>query len=88
MDINQIQSELMGYIREKFEIQDDDTDFSADINLFDYGYIDSFGSVEIYSHLEKSYQVSITEETLLRSPLKTINDMVAFISRESKASQS
>ena len=22
------------------------------INLFDYGYIDSFGSIELYSHLE------------------------------------
>ena len=42
MDIDEVISELRGFIRERFGIPENDSDFNDEVNLFNYGYIDSF----------------------------------------------
>lgn len=79
MQSDEMTSHLLDYIRQKFEVPDDDPEFSPEINLFDYGYIDSFGSVEIYTHLEQKYGVTITPEQLMRFPLRSVDQMVRFV---------
>ena len=44
--MEEIKEKLRAFIQEKFEI-DDDPDFTDDVHLFNEGFVDSFGAVEI-----------------------------------------
>ena len=39
-----------------------DTNFSPDIDLFDYGYLDSFGIVELLLEIDRSFGVDLSHE--------------------------
>ena len=75
MDINM---EIYDYIVNTFEIEADD-DFSADINLFDYGYVDSLDAMIIVSHLESKYNIEITQRDLMLYPMNTINELATVV---------
>ena len=47
MDIDDIKQNLRGYIVQRFTVPADDVEFTDDVHLFDYGYVDSFGAVEL-----------------------------------------
>ena len=47
MEIEAIKTELRNYIRENYRVPPDDPDFSDSIHLYDYGFVDSFGSVQL-----------------------------------------
>jgi len=60
-------------------VPDSDADFTDEVHLFDYGYIDSFGAVELNSFLEKAFSVKVTESDLIAHPLNTIDEISTFI---------
>ena len=45
------------FIKERFEIGDD-PDFTNDVHLFNEGFVDSFGAVEIIHFVEETYGIS------------------------------
>ena len=53
MELTQIVDQLRSFIQERFEVPETDPDFSNDVHLFDYGYVDSFGAVELNSFVER-----------------------------------
>ena len=50
--MEEIKEKLRAFIQEKFEI-DDDPDFTDDVHLFNEGFVDSFGAVEIIHFIEQ-----------------------------------
>lgn len=82
--ISQIAAELRVFIREKFKIPADDPDFNDDVNLFDYGYVDSFGAVELNTFVEASFSTKITDSDLVAFPLNTIREIATFVSKRKK----
>jgi acyl carrier protein len=74
-----IKETLFNYIRNSFDIEDDDEDLTADVHLFDYGYIDSFGAVKLISFIEENYGVKITNRDLMMYSLNTINEITDLI---------
>jgi len=80
-----IQKEIYDYIVSTFEVEIDD-EFDADVNIFDYGYIDSLGAVRIITELENRYGIKIEQRDLMLYPLSTINEIATFVKMKIEAS--
>jgi methoxymalonate biosynthesis acyl carrier protein len=79
LDPNTVVEKLDRFVRKRFEISADDPDFSSDVHLFDYGYIDSFGAQELISFVETSFGIKITDKDLIKYPLNTLNEIGRFV---------
>ena len=69
---------LSEFIREKFEIGDD-PDFTNDVHLFNEGFVDSFGAVEIIHFVEETYGISITQKDITLFPMNTVNEIATVV---------
>ncbi|HEU0048179.1 MAG TPA: acyl carrier protein [Nitrososphaera sp.] len=84
MEIPEITSELSGFIRERFGVPEKDSEFTDQVDLFSYGYIDSFGAVELTDFIEKRFSVAFTAADWVAFPLNTIEEISTFVSRRLK----
>ena len=75
MDIN---TKLFAFIRENFNI-DDDPDYTMDVNLFDYGYLDSLGATELIMHIEGEFSVEITPGDIMKYSMNTVNEIAEVV---------
>lgn len=73
-----IEKQIENYIREQFEIGDD-PDLTADTHLFDEGFVDSLGAVEIVAFVEREFSIEITQKDLTLYPMNTINEIAAVV---------
>ena len=53
--------------------------FSRRINLWDEGYVDSMGVVEIIEYLETTYQIKIPEAVLFSPDFTHIDGIASFV---------
>lgn len=81
MDASKIAAELDTFIRTQYKIAADDPDFGPDVHLFDYGYVDSFGAVELTSFVETTFGIEISNSDLVVHPLNTIREIADFVTR-------
>lgn len=79
MTLDEIRSTLTAHITKHFQIEPDDDEFTADVHLFDYGYIDSFGAAELTSFVESTFGIEVTKKDLMLHPMNTINEIAAFV---------
>ena len=84
MEIEEVTSDLRGFIRERFGIPENDSDFNDEVNLFNYGYIDSFGAVELTSFIESQFSIRLTESDWASFPLDTIREISSFVAKRQK----
>lgn len=66
------------FIRDKFEIGDD-PDFTNDVHLFNEGFVDSFGAVEIIHFVEETYDIEITQKDITLFPMNTVEEIAAVV---------
>lgn len=78
MDIN---TKLFAFIRENFNI-DDDPDYTMDVNLFDYGYLDSLGATELIMHIEEEFNVEITPGDIMKYSMNTVNEIAEVVKQK------
>jgi methoxymalonate biosynthesis acyl carrier protein len=81
MHTEEIASELRRFVRQQFSIPEDDSDFSDDINLFNYGYVDSIGAVELTGFVERQFGVRFTDSDWINSPLSSIREISTFVAK-------
>jgi D-alanine--poly(phosphoribitol) ligase subunit 2 len=79
MEFETIKSELRSYIRDNYKISHDDPDFSDQVHLYDYGYVDSFGSVQLKTFVESRFSVQFSQKDLTTVPLNTVEQMANFV---------
>lgn len=77
-----IARQLEEHIRTRYEIDADDEDFTRDVHLFDYGYIDSIGATALIAHIEKTYGFEVTNQDLMLYPLNTVNEIATYIQQK------
>jgi acyl carrier protein len=77
-----ILEQLETHIRERYEIVEDDDEFTQDVHLFDYGYIDSIGATELIAHIETTYGIQITNQDLMLYPLNTVREIATLIHKK------
>lgn len=66
------------FIVNQFEIGDD-PDFNNDVHLFNEGFVDSFGAVEIIHFIEQNYNIQITQKDITLFPMNTVNEIAAVV---------
>jgi methoxymalonate biosynthesis acyl carrier protein len=80
--VEDIIKQLEEHIRNRYEIDPEDEDFDTDVHLFDYGFIDSIGATALIAHIEKTYNIEVTNQDLMLYPLNTINEIASYISQK------
>jgi acyl carrier protein len=80
-NIDEISERLRRFIVERFEISTSDPDFTDDIHLFDFGYVDSFGAVDLTRFVESTFGVEVTTSDMVAYPLNTIGEIATFVAR-------
>ena len=73
-----VRDRIFEYIRDHFEIGDD-PDFTYDVHIFDYGFVDSLGAVEIIAFVEDSWNIEITQKDLTLYPMNTVDEIAAVV---------
>lgn len=76
-----VEETLNEFIREKFEIGDD-PDFTNDVHMFNEGFVDSFGAVEIIHFVEETYGIQITQRDITLFPMNTVNEIAKVIKKK------
>jgi D-alanine--poly(phosphoribitol) ligase subunit 2 len=84
MEIEEIKKILRDYIVERYAIPAGDADFTDDVHLFDYGYVDSFGAVDLVSFVQETFGITISQGDLIAYPMNTINEIATFTSLRQK----
>jgi D-alanine--poly(phosphoribitol) ligase subunit 2 len=79
--IDAIMERLRAFIRQQFEIPANDREFTDDVHLFDYGYIDSFGAVELTTFVESAFEIKVTPADLVACPLNSIREIASFVQK-------
>ncbi len=79
MTLDDIRSTLTAHIMQHFQIEPDDDEFTADVHLFDYGYIDSFGAAELTAFVESTFGIEVTKKDLMLHKMNTINEIASFV---------
>ena len=76
MSVQEITDTLYQFVREKFDIGDD-PDYTPEVNLFDYGFIDSLEATEILAYVEERFQVEITQRDIVLYPMNSVAEIAA-----------
>jgi D-alanine--poly(phosphoribitol) ligase subunit 2 len=84
MELDTIKTELRNYIRENYRIPQDDPDFSDSVHVYDYGFVDSFGSVQLKTFIESKFSVQFSQKDLTTIPLNSVNQMADFVVKRKK----
>ncbi len=69
------------YVRIQFRVASRDTRFSRSLPLFEAGYVDSVGVVELLVFLGDKFAVNLTDEVLMSDEFSTIDGIAAVICR-------
>jgi methoxymalonate biosynthesis acyl carrier protein len=75
----EIASAIERFIRTTFGVKDNDPDFTRDVHIFDYGYVDSFGAVTLTEFVESTFAVKISNSDLMIHPMNTVNEIASFV---------
>ena len=78
MNLQEITDTLYQFVKEKFNIGED-PDYTAQVNLFDYGFIDSLEATEILAYVEERFQVEITQRDIVLSPMNSVAEIAAVV---------
>lgn len=81
MHTDGIRSELRKFIRLQFAIPENDPEFSDDVDLFNYGYIDSFGAVELTGFIERQFGTTFADSDWTKFPLSSIREISTFVAK-------
>lgn len=76
MSLQEITDILYQFVREQFDIGDD-PEYTPEVNLFDYGFIDSMEAMEIISFVEERFQVEITQRDIVLYPMNSVAEIAA-----------
>lgn len=84
METHDIADALRRFIRERYQIPDNDPDFNDEVDLFNYGYIDSFGAVDLTSFVESQFAIKFTNSDWVTFPLSNLNQIASFVARRKR----
>lgn len=79
---DEIADHLEAFIRAQYSISADDPEFTRDVDLYDLGYIDSIGLVELLAFINSSLKVKIEDDDLLSDEFSNIHGMAKIVCRQ------
>jgi acyl carrier protein len=87
IDAVTIASNLERFLRERFQISEQDPRFDHEVNLWDAGYVDSYGTAEVIVYLEDTFGVQLPEDALSAEENTCVEGLASLVckAREKKA---
>lgn len=67
------------FVRERFQIAATDDLFSRRVNLWEEGYVDSLGVVEVIEFLERRFAVKLPEEVIFDPDFTSIEGIARHV---------
>lgn len=80
-----IEREIRQYLSESFLFGKEGDTLPANESLLDMGVIDSTGVLEIAGFMEEHFNVNVVDDDFLPENFETIEGMVSFVERKSRA---
>ena len=74
-----IAGSIEGFIRDRFDVRPSDATFGRTVSLWEQGYVDSIGVVEVIDFLESTFAVTIPEEALFSPGFTHIDGMARWV---------
>jgi acyl carrier protein len=81
LSIPSLEHRIEEFIRTQFSVDRTDPGFSREADLFEGGYVDSMGIVELLEFLQKEFKVEIPDDELLTDDFSSITGMARIVSR-------
>ena len=81
MEPHIIEPRIEGFIRAQFSVSPTDPGFDRETDLFEGGYVDSAGIVELLEFLAEEFDVEIPDDDLLSDDFSSIAGMARSVSR-------
>jgi acyl carrier protein len=81
VDRREIETRVETYVRAAFKVSPTDPGFDRTTDLFEAGYVDSVGVVELLQFLEVEFGVEIPEDDLLSDDFARIDGIAAAVCR-------
>lgn len=79
--ISAVEAPVKQYLSQHFLV-DFSKDANEDTDLFDQGFIDSYGYVELISFLESQLKIRFTDEELISRELRSLRSIVAMVEKK------
>lgn len=76
---DKIAQEVERFIRTHFRVLDWDRSFHRDAHLYESGFVDSTGIVELISFLESTFNIELEYEDLVTDAFTTINGISGVV---------
>jgi acyl carrier protein len=77
----EVAERVEGYIRSQFRVAAEDARFSRSLPLFESGYVDSVGVVELLTFLSEEFAVDLPDDALMSDEFSTIDGIAAVVCR-------
>jgi acyl carrier protein len=81
MTAAQVAERLEQYVVTQFRVAAGDTRFSRSQPLFDMGYVDSVGVVELLAFLSSEFEVHLPDEVIMGEDFSTIDGIARIVVR-------
>jgi acyl carrier protein len=72
---------IEGFVRDTFAVADGDPHFARDRDLFDAGYVDSVGLVELLAWIEERFGIEVPDDVLVSDEFTSIDGMAGVLAR-------
>jgi acyl carrier protein len=76
---HEVAGPIEAFIRQQFRVVPEDPRFSRDAHLFEGGYVDSAGVVELLMFLESTFGVKLDDDRIFSDQFTTINGIAAIL---------
>jgi acyl carrier protein len=74
-----VAQDLDRFVRERFQIASDEGGFSRKVNLWEEGYVDSLGVVEVIEFLEQRFGVTLPEDVVFSPEFTSIDGIACYL---------
>ena len=81
MDVHEVEARIESFVREQFNVAGGDQRFGRSAHLFEQGYIDSVGVVELLAYLQSTFGVDVPENDLTSDRFTSIEGIAEVVAR-------
>jgi acyl carrier protein len=79
LDISVVQERIERFVRDQFSVRDGDPHFDRTVDLFESGYVDSVGVVELLAFVDEEFGVEIPENLLVSDDFSSVDGIARIV---------
>ena len=79
MDFDAIADRIEKFLREQYFIADDDPGFTRTVDIYESGYVDSVGVVELLAFIDEEFGIEVPETELLSDEFSNIDGIARIV---------